>query len=68
MAVQITIGEVSLNAAHFAGKTESDAVKAMISDGITTDEAWAKKAYKVCCDAVKKPEKPKKTPIEREGQ
>lgn len=63
MNTQVTIGEVSLNATHFAGKTESDAVKAMIADGITSEEAWARKAYKACQEAVKKPEKPKNTPV-----
>ncbi len=52
--VQTTIGPQSLNARHFAAMSEADAVKAMIADGFTKDEAWAKKAYATCVTDVKK--------------
>lgn len=56
--IQVTIDDQSLNARHFAGMTEAEAVKALIADGLTSDEAWAKKAYKLCVDAVKKADAP----------
>lgn len=52
------IDEISLNSRHFAAMTEADGVKALIADGFTTDEAWAKKAHKQCVADVKKADAP----------
>ena len=58
--VSTTIGDQSLNARHFASMSEVDAVKALIADGFTKDETWAKKAYAACVTDVKKADEPKK--------
>lgn len=56
--VQTTIGDQSLNARHFAAMSEENAIKALIADGFTKDEAWAKKAYAQCVADVKKADAP----------
>jgi len=56
--VHTHIDELSLNSRHFANMSEADGVKALIADGFTTDEAWAKKAWKLCVEDVKKADKP----------
>lgn len=58
--IQTSIDAVSLNSRHFANKTEAEAVKALIADGFTKDENWAKKAYKACVEDVKKADASKK--------
>ena len=55
----------NLTARHFAAMTEEVAVKAIIADGITTDEAWAKKAYSLCVKDVNKADKPAEKPVEK---
>lgn len=60
--VHTHIDSISLNSRHFAAMSEAEAVKALIADGFTKDEAWAKAAYAKCVEDVKKadtPEKPK---------
>lgn len=52
--IQTSIDNVSLNARHFASKTEEEAIKSMKADGLATTDAWAKKAYKACVEDVKK--------------
>lgn len=56
--VHTSIDGITLNSRHFAKKTEAEAVKALIADGFTEDEAWAKKAYKACVEDVKKADAP----------
>lgn len=56
--VATTIDVISLNARHFAAMTEAQAVKALIADGFTSDEAWAKSAYAACVKDVKAADKP----------
>lgn len=58
--VHTHIDSLSLNSRHFAEMNEADGVKALIANGFTTDEAWAKKAYKLCVDDVKKTDTPPK--------
>lgn len=63
--VSTTISNQSLNARHFAAMSEADAVKAIIADGFTDKEAWAKKAYNACVADVKKAdEKPAEKPAD----
>lgn len=57
----------NLTARHFAAMGEADAVKAMIADGITTDEAWAKKAYGLCVKDVNQADKPAEKPVDKRG-
>lgn len=56
--VKTHIDEISLNSRHFASKNEADGIKAIIADGFTTDETWAKKAWTQCVADVKKADAP----------
>lgn len=58
--VHTSIDGITLLSRHFADKSEADGVKAIIADGFTEDEAWAKKAYKACVEDVKKADAPPK--------
>ena len=58
--VSVDVDGQNLNARHFAAKSEEDAVKAMVADQITKDEAWAKKAYAACVKGVREADAPKK--------
>lgn len=63
--VHTIIDGKNLTARHFAAMSEEVAVKAMIADGITTDEAWAKKAHALCIKDVKEADKPAEKPAEK---
>ncbi len=49
----VTIDGITINAAHFGGMKEPEAIKKMIADGFVPgadkkdQEAWAKNAYKL---------------------
>lgn len=57
--VSTIIDGINLNARHFSAMNETDAINAMIADGITQDRAWAKKAFNQMSDDVKKADAPK---------
>jgi len=59
-AVHTHIDSLSLNSRHFAAMNEQDGIKALIADGFTKDEGWAKKAWKQCAEDVKKADNPPK--------
>lgn len=52
--INVSIDGIGLNASHFSSMTKEDAVKAMLSDGITEDKAWAEKAHALCAAEVKR--------------
>lgn len=66
--VQTTIGDQSFNARHFSGMSEADAVKAMIADGLTKDEAFSKQVYAACVADVKKADEPPKKAETKSGK
>lgn len=52
--VIVKVDGIGLNATHFSAMNEAEAVKAMVADGITKDEVWARNSYKLMKEGVAK--------------